>query len=145
MAVHITRAGVALTVGIIVLTGLVVGGLLWVRHAGEQARRDDALHVAEQNLEAQSNQEVALNEGNEATKDADKDANKDTASNRDATRPNNANRNGSESSAAREDEAESAADELPQTGPADNLLAIVGAGAITWAGTAYLRSRRSLF
>ena len=37
MAVRITRAGVALTVGIIVVTGLIIGGLFWIRGAGQQA------------------------------------------------------------------------------------------------------------
>ena len=60
MAVRITQAGVALTVGIIIVTGLIIGGFFWVKTAGEQARRDDAIKIAEQNLEKQLLLETVL-------------------------------------------------------------------------------------
>ncbi len=61
MALGITRAGVGLIIGIIVFTLLVLGGLYVVTQRSEQARREDAIEIAEQKLAAASNEEVALN------------------------------------------------------------------------------------
>ena len=88
MAVRITRAGVALTVGIIVVTGLIIGGFFWAKQSGEQARRDAATKIAEQNLEDQS-KNVALNKG-------DKDNNTQSSQNSDNTN-NSSNSNSSTS------------------------------------------------
>ena len=123
MAVHITRAGVALTVGIIVLTGLIVGGLFWAKHNGEVARRDEAIAVAEQNLEKDSNKEVVLNEGT-ATDDTDKQS---------------AQQSTSESTGSSSET--STAAELPQTGPA-NTSSIFIIGLLAFAFASYYRSRR---
>ncbi len=51
---QITRAGVVFVVGVIVLIGLVFGGVWMVRERGEQARRQEAAKIAQQNLEDQS-------------------------------------------------------------------------------------------
>lgn len=51
---RITRTGIVFIVGVIVLTGLVLGGLWLVQERGEQARRQEAAKIAEQNLESQS-------------------------------------------------------------------------------------------
>lgn len=51
---QITRTGVVFVIGIIVLIGLVLGGLWLVQERGEQARRQEAAKIAEQNLESQS-------------------------------------------------------------------------------------------
>ena len=59
---RITRAGILFVVGIIVLAGLVFGGIWLVRERGEQARREDAIKVAEENLQKQS--EVATQPNN---------------------------------------------------------------------------------
>ncbi|MGH7218230.1 MAG: LPXTG cell wall anchor domain-containing protein [Candidatus Microsaccharimonas sp.] len=128
-----TRSGVALTVGIIILTGLIIGGLFIVKGQGEQARRDEAVKIAEKNLEDRSNEEVALNEGEE------ENSNESTTSgdNGEATEvPQTGTSNNSEST-----ESGVTAEELPQTGTGDTL-AVVGAGALTFAGVAYIRSRK---
>jgi len=51
---RITRAGVVFVAGIIVLAALVFGGIWLVRERGEQARRAEAVAIAEQNLQAES-------------------------------------------------------------------------------------------
>lgn len=51
---QITRTGVVFVIGTIVLIGLVLGGLWLVQERGEQARRQEAAKIAEQNLESQS-------------------------------------------------------------------------------------------
>lgn len=51
---RLTRAGVVFVAGIIVLALVVFGVIMFVRERGEQARRDEAIAVAEQNLETQS-------------------------------------------------------------------------------------------
>jgi FtsZ-interacting cell division protein ZipA len=55
---RLTRTGVLFVIGIIVLAGLVFGGIVLVRERGEQARRNEAIKVAEQSLKDES--EVAV-------------------------------------------------------------------------------------
>lgn len=138
MAVRITRSGVALTVGIIILTGLIIGGLFLVKGQGEQARRDEAVKIAEKNLEERSNEEVALNEGEEEN-NGESTANDESngATNGEATEVPQAGTSDTPEST----ESGVTAEELPQTGTGDSL-AVVGAGALTFAGVAYLRSRK---
>ena len=146
MAVRITRAGVALTVGIIVLTGLIIGGLFWVRQSGEQARRDEATKIAEQNLEEQSGNDVALNDDSKKNDDNDKSKDESSSSSNDTS---STTKNESESSSTSESSNASSssqsASELPQTGPAETGVAVIALGATTFAAVAYYRSRRSLF
>ena len=140
MAVRITRAGVALTVGIIILTGLLIGGLFWVRQSGEQARRDEAVKIAEQNLEDQSGNDVALNEG---------DASKDETSNDDKSNTTDSEKSDNTSDTSTQDMPSTGtstpedADELPQTGTAD-VVPLIALGLVTFAGVSYYRSRRIL-
>ncbi len=142
MAVRITRSGVALTVGIIILTGLIIGGLFLVKGQGEQARRDEAVKIAEKNLEDRSNEEVALNEGEEEKNDESTTNNESNsaangAANGEAAEvPQTGASNTSEAT-----ESEVTVEELPRTGAGDTL-AVVGAGALTFAGVAYIRSRK---
>jgi len=136
MAVRLTRAGVALTVGIIVVTGLIIGGLFLVKHAGEQARYDEATKIAQQKLEDESNKDVALNSG---------DDEKSTE-----TKTENGANNGAESGASQQADdgasGEQQATELPQTGPAeDGLATLVIVGVLAFAAASYWRSRRALF
>ena len=63
MAVYTKRTGLALTVGIIILSLVALGGLYLVKNQGEQARREEAVKVAEERLKAESEQEVALENG----------------------------------------------------------------------------------
>lgn len=124
-----TRSGVLMTIGIIVLAGLLLGGLFWLKQTGEQARRDEAISTAEQQLQQESEQGVALNEG-------------------DTTQTENTNEETSEGQAQSDTSsvASSAADvqELPQTGPAANVIGMVVVGLVTFAIASYYRSRRLL-
>lgn len=124
MAVHVTRAGVVLTVGIIVLTGLIVGGLFWAKHSGEGARRNEAIALAEQNLKEDSRKEVVLNDG--------------------ATQKNDNQQGTERPSSAQSSENDSTVGELPQTGLADGFGTVIAIGVITFTSVSYLRSRRAL-
>lgn len=51
---RITRAGVVFVGGLIILAVLIFGGIWFVQNRGEQTRREEAIKVAEQNLQEQS-------------------------------------------------------------------------------------------
>lgn len=121
MAIYVTRTGVALTVGIIVLTGLLIGGLFFVKNTSEQARRDEAIAVAEQQLEKESSGVAS---------------NGDTSSQTSGT-------DGAGGRTGQGGSSESA-DMLPETGPAETTVSILGAGVIVFAGASYYRSRQTL-
>jgi len=67
MAVQVTRTGVVLTVGIVIVGTLLVGGLLFVQQSGEQARRNEAMRIAQQQLENNANHEVTVNNSSSDT------------------------------------------------------------------------------
>jgi len=124
MAVRVTRAGVGLIIGIVILGLIVLGGLYFVKERGEQARRDEAIKIAEQNLESQSE--------NGALTPPDSDTDKtDTTSTPAAEQP------GSDVSTAMP------AGELPQTGSAD-FMPLIAVGLLSFATASYVASRRTL-
>ncbi len=51
---QITRAGVVFAGGLIILAALIFGSIWFVQQRGEQTRREEAIKVAEQNLQEQS-------------------------------------------------------------------------------------------
>jgi len=138
MAVRITRAGVALTVGIILVAGLIIGGFFLARQSSEQARRTEAIKIAEQNLEGLANQETALNEGDENENSSEGAAN---------TEENASNESTNESTATEEatdpSRETSEVNQLPETGIAD-MSALIVIGLVTFAGVSYYQSRRAL-
>jgi len=146
MAIRITQAGVALAVGIIIVTGLIIGGFFWVKNAGTQARREDAIKIAEQNLEKQSNKDVALNDGEASGSEASKnEASKNEASNGTASNSETSKNEASKSqSPATNNTSANTTTELPQTGPADQLATILIAGLLTFTAASYLASRQQL-
>jgi LPXTG-motif cell wall-anchored protein len=119
---------VALTVGIILITGLIVGGLFWAKESGEQARREEAIKIAEQNLQDQSDTDVALN--GDTTEPS-------TGNTETQTPPENTDDQQSTSATITD------VSELPQTGPADSAM-FIAVGALTFATVSYYRSRRTL-
>ena len=136
MAGRITGAGVALVVGIIVVIGLIIGGLFWARQSAEQARNDETAKIAQEQLEKESNEDVALNEGEK------KDENKDESKQENSPNTSGGTSNTNQSPSTIPSGGQSAT-ELPQTGPAD-ALPIVGAGLLAFASFAYYKSRRAL-
>jgi len=135
MAVQLTRAGVALTVGIIVVAGLLIGGLFVVKHSGEQARHDEAVKIAEQNLAAQNNTDVALNEG-------DDKAGGEGSGDKAGSKVNNEGVQNAQST--QNTQGAQDVQELPQTGASD-ISAIVIAGVVTYVAVAYGCSRQPRF
>jgi hypothetical protein len=114
---RITRAGVVFVIGILVLAGLVFGGIWFVNERGEQARRDEAITIAQQQLEEQS--EVAT-ETNNGTVPADEEE-----------------ENGPAPSTSGEERVE-----LPETGP--EIVHILAIAALALSAAYYVRSRRAL-
>lgn len=107
MAVHVTRTGVALTVGIIILGLLAFGGLYAVKQQGEQAQRNEAIAIAEQRLEAEADKDVALNGNDEVTDERSSESGQSTESGTDTS-----SQQGAESAGV-----------LPQTGAGDIWMA----------------------
>ncbi len=128
---YVTRAGVGLVVGIIVL-GLIVFGILWlVRDRGEQARHQEAINIANQQLKSQSDQGVALNKGDNSSSNS-QNSNSTNQSGSTSTQSN-----GSTSGSA------SNSSELPKTGP--EATPIIAVGLLTFAVVSFMRSRKLLF
>lgn len=134
MAIRITRAGVGLTIGIILLGLVVLGGLYFVKQRGEVARRDQALEIAQQNLESQSQ-----NGANTLSPDENNSSSTDENS-------SNGSSNGS-SSTNSDDQASTNTptpnSELPQTGPSD-VAPVLILGLLTFMSVSFLASRRVL-
>ena len=138
MAVYTKRTGLALTVGIIILSLVALGGLYLVKNQGEQARREEAVKVAEERLKAESEQEVALENG-EANESVTEEVVVEEES-----------QAGSEQSAGSGAGAGqgtggdvAAAEELPQTGSSE-VLAVVALGTLTFSVATYAMSRNNL-
>ena len=126
---QVTRAGVGLVVGIIILAALVFGGLWLVRERGEQARREEAIAIADQQLKDESNQETAINT-DEASTESSTESQTETSG-----AQSSANQAGNAASGA-------AVTELPQTGPQET--AIVVFGIVAFAVASFVRSRKLL-
>ncbi|HWT40913.1 MAG TPA: LPXTG cell wall anchor domain-containing protein [Dongiaceae bacterium] len=146
MAVRITRAGVGLTIGIIVLAGAVLAGVLIMKQRGEVARNDATMKIAEQKLKDESNQGVALNQGSNSQNSSQSSGNSsDNGSTNSSNSSNNAasNTGNSSASAANGGSNGSSAAELPQTGP-ENAFAPIIVALLVFVGASYWRSRRTL-
>ena len=137
MAVRITRAGVGLTIGIIILAAVVLGGLYFVKQRGEVARRDDAIQIAEQKLESESTGVLtpATDSSNGTSSEKTKDP--DTKPSTTTTKP--AGTTGTNGTNV----AVNPATQLPQTGPSD-AASIIVIGLLSFAGISYFNSRRIL-
>ena len=147
MAVRITRAGVWLTVGIIGLGLLVLGGLYIASQRGEQARRDEAIAIAENNLSEQSKNETPVLGG-----DTDTSSNGATSGETGtSTGPGSteagsstANNSGSTSGSNTATSTDKTISELPQTGPTDSLTVFAIIGIVTYFAASFISSRKSL-
>ena len=112
---RLTRRGVLFVAGIIVLAGLVFGGIYFVRERAEQARRAEAVKIAEQNLQDQSE-----GTGQSATE----------------THPP-----AEETKDDQKESSGSSTDELPATGAELNHVVIIT--MLSLAGAFYVTSRRA--
>ena len=130
---RLTGAGIGLLIGIIVLTAVLIGGLLFVKHQGEQARRTEAIKIAEEKLKAESGGDVALG-GGAVNSDQGSDSDKGGSQGSESTASGQASQQAAHGSSP---------SQLPQTGPADGLLIIV-LGLTTYTAVAYYRSRQAL-
>lgn len=138
MAIRITRAGVALTVGIIVVSALLIGGFLLARSTAEQARRSEAIKVAQQNLEEASKKQTALNEGNDSQ---NKDESQSGSS---ESKPESDTQQNQTQPEQQSNAVPSSPSELPTTGAGDALGMGLGLALLTFAATAFVQSRRRL-
>ena len=117
----ITTRNLFLAGSIILLAGLVISGLYLVRERGEAVRREVAVQQAEEQLREDSNpDEVATNADEE-------DDNVET-----------------EAEAGAGSEAEPSVEELPETGPTQNLIGLVVIALLAYALSSYVLSRRAL-
>ena len=144
MAIHVTKNGVALTVGIIILTGLLISGLFWVRSAGEQARRSDAVTAAEQNLTDETNKNVAIDsDGSNGDSSAKSDSSSSTSGSTSGSSSDSSSSNSSTSnSSSNSNTATTETSELPQTGPADAVFVAIMLGVSTYVAASYVQSRQ---
>lgn len=124
----VTRAGVGLVVGIIILAALVFAGLWFVRERGETARREEAINIAEQRLEAESDQDVAINPSEGAASNEQSENNQQNQGS--ATAPQTGNSAATPNNSAT----------LPQTGPEASSIIVVG--LVTFVTVAFIRSRK---
>lgn len=121
---RLTKAGILFVIGIVVLAGLVTGGVFLAKNRGEAARREEAVKIAEQNLEDESKVAVETTPVAEATDEAEETA----------------------TEAAEETVVAAAAPEvLPQTGPAElqaigNILIVT---LLALSTSFYIASRRA--
>ncbi|MDB5161654.1 MAG: hypothetical protein JWM52_162 [Candidatus Saccharibacteria bacterium] len=127
---RITRTGVVFVIGVIVLAGLVFGGVLLVRERGEQARRQEAIKIAEQNLENQSSAPAASNDSSTSS------------STETATKPGVETSQTSTDTTTVATSSTETTSELPQTGPSFYPVIIVALLAL--AAAYYLTSRRAV-
>jgi len=129
----VTRAGVGLVVGIIILGLLVLGGLYLVRERGEQARRAEAINVADQQLQAESDKDIAISTDGDDDKTPVKEEEPATTGQNDTS-------DDSPVSPASPSTSPAAAAELPQTGP--DAFSFVGLGLLSFAVVSFIHSRK---
>lgn len=126
---QVTRAGVGLVVGIIILGLLVLGGLWLVRERGDQARREEAITIADQQLKAESDEDIALNTGEGTNEESTEQAPAEESPV--ITSPADNSAVASQPSSAAE---------LPRTGP--EAASIVAIGVLSFALLSFIRSRK---
>lgn len=133
----VTRAGVGLVVGIIILGLLVLGGLWLVRERGDQARRDEAITIADQRLKAESRQDAAQNSDNTNSDNNEEESNPKPSEV--ASEPQNTPTIPQGGTSTTNPES---ADELPQTGP--EATSIAALGILSFAVLSFVHSRKLL-
>ncbi len=123
----VTRAGVGLVVGIIILAALVFGGIWFLRERGEQAQRQEAINIAEEQLEAESGEEVAIGSEEDTKDETDKESEAIPQGGAAPAQPAQPTKTSNSS-------------QLPQTGP--EASSIIGLGLLTFLVASFIRSRK---
>lgn len=134
----------------IVITAVLVGGIVWLRQRSETARQN----------EVATNEQELIGEdlGNESTSTSKSDTEKNDQKRRQSSASDSKSateQKSDVSSTTRGDDREqssrssvehtpSSTDSLPETGPAETAGVLVALGALAYAGTHYVTSRRSL-
>lgn len=118
----ITVKGIFMAVAIIVIAGLIVGGLYVARDRSESAKREEAIKTAQEKLD-----EIASNEVKdpEVISEGDKNSNK-------------VDDFGSDT-----EESSEAVANLPETGSAESIAALIAAATITYSAAFYVKSQRT--
>ena len=148
MAIRITRPGILVAVSIIVMAGALIGGLLWAKHAGEQARRADAVKVAEERLKSESDRDVALNEGGKGSKSTSEGGSQGSGDTKQGSEQNSEQKDSTGSADSSQLPGTGANNgavqvgELPQTGAGEFLASLVGLWFVVFAAVSYVRSVR---
>ena len=144
MAVRITRAGVGLTIGIIILGLAVLGGLYLVKQRGEEARRDQAIQIAQQNLESQSNNGTApTSDGSNSSSSTNNGSNSSNNSSNNGSQ-NTSNLSNSNGSTSSNTATPNTSTELPQTGPTEQWGSALALALLTFSIAAYMVSKQQL-
>jgi len=117
--VRVTRAGIIFIIVAIVLAIVVFASVSFVKQRGEQVRRDEAVDIAQQNLENEAQTPIAIAEDGESIETTSPPA-EESAS---ATSGSNTG-------------------ELPQTGP--ELINVIVIALLAGAATYYVASRRAV-
>ena len=119
---RLTRTGVVFVVGVVVLAALVFAGIWYVQQRGEQARRAEAIKVAEETLKDQSEIAVETKPDNGAVNSGTVNPQTGSSTTTNSTTTNTAT-------------------ELPATGPEIANIAIITVLALSVAY--YMASRRA--
>lgn len=136
MAVRITRTGVGLAVAIFIGAVILLVGLIIAVQRGEQARREAASEIAQQQVEDESQPGVLV-----PSTDGGESGNPDgTATDESASDQSERDES---SAGALPGTGQSTPEALPETGPADTIAALAIA-ALAFAVASYLNSRTQL-
>lgn len=116
---------------VVLAAALLIGGAVWLRHRSDAARQatvDIAMDGA------------STDEKDEKTSDSEKSTKKT-----DSDKKKDSDKSSTSTSTASSSASESAADssELPRSGPKENIAALIGLAATTYAVVRYSQSRRS--
>lgn len=126
---RITRQVVTSIGGFVIIAliaaAIIIGGVLFVKHRADVARHDQAVKVADDQSQTQ-NQQGSQTQSQPTTTDSSNDQSHSTT-----TTPTDTGAGSSRTNA------------LPVTGPEDSVIQVVAVGALAFATSLYIASRRA--